>query len=290
MAEQVYDNGEQQQPGDGSIIYIHFLDAVRRGKEDDVKQFLRSPNSDEAVEGQEEDAVSHKRQLLDAIENEDAGTVWKLIAKAKHSDVKTIESLNETCESVAEHERLKEKGLIKNLWGKLKRKIKCTGGRDASGCKCRENRPVQTEFQHEEEQQWIRILSDPLYIGLEWLWRNNPNAASTTPQQTKRKESKLEDVIEAALDDAYLLEKIALYEHHYSRDKYTRRALECEKFAAGVVEGSNLAQLHEIMDIEGNGCLLQKKPNDFNQSLSLLKLAANKERKTVCHFSFRCVT
>ena len=35
------------------------------------------------------------------------------------------------------------------------------------------------------------------------------------------------------------------------------------------------------MDIEGNGSLLNKKPTDFNQSLSLLKVAADKKRKRV---------
>ena len=35
------------------------------------------------------------------------------------------------------------------------------------------------------------------------------------------------------------------------------------------------------MDIEGNGSLLNKTPANFNQSLSLLKLAADKKRKKV---------
>ena len=35
------------------------------------------------------------------------------------------------------------------------------------------------------------------------------------------------------------------------------------------------------MDIEGNGSLLEKTPANFNRSLSLLKLAADKKRKRV---------
>ena len=282
----VYAIDEQQlrQPEGGSNVYTDFLDAISRGTEDDVERFLRPANSGERRNSREEDptCVSHKRQLTKALEKEDAVTVWKLIARAKESELKTIENLNKTCETVAENECLKEKGLIKYLWGKLRGQR----GRVTSACIFRESRPPQTEFQPEEEQQWIRILSDPLYIGLEWLWRNNSQLTSTAIQYPKRRESKLEDIIEAALDDAYLLEKIARYEHHYSRDEYYKRALECEKFAADVVEGCNFSQLQEIMDTDGNGCLMAKKPKNFSKSLSLLKFAADKNRKMVCNHLF----
>ena len=55
-----------------------------------------------------------------------------------------------------------------------------------------------------------------------------------------------------------------------------------EKFATDVIEGSTRDQLLEIMDDKGTGCLLTNKPGDFNQSLSLLTTAADKERKRVC--------
>ena len=57
-----------------------------------------------------------------------------------------------------------------------------------------------------------------------------------------------------------------------------------ETFAADTEQGdtSDLnGQLHEIMDIEGSGPLLNKPLANFNQSLSLLKLAADKKRKRV---------
>ena len=275
---------QQRQPEGGSNDDEDFLDAISSGTKDDVERFLRQANSDERRDSRDEDptCVSHKRQLTKALEDEDAVTVWKLIARAKESELKTIENLNKTCETVAENECLKEKGLIKYLWGKLRGQR----GRVTSACIFPESRPPQTEFQPEEEQQWIRILSDPLYIGLEWLWRNNSQLTSTAIQYPKRRESKLEDIIEAALDDAYLLEKIARYEHHYSRDEYYKRALECEKFAADVVEGCNFSQLQEIMDTDGNGCLMAKKPKNFNQSLILLKFAADKNRKMVCNHLF----
>ena len=304
--EQVFENLVQQQPRNYSNIFLDFLEAVRNGTEEEVRCLLpissnitrrRMENGDH-----DEDGLSQKQKLLKALESKDPVEVWKLIAEAKECDVKTLRSLNEICESVAEHERLKEEGLISFLWGNLKGQIRCTCGYGTSGSKYREDKEMQTEFQHEEEQQWIRILSDPLYIGLEWLWRNNPNnrRIPTSTQQTKRKDRKFEDIIETCLDDAYLLEKIALYEHHYSRDEYMNRALEYEKFAADVIEGSNLDQLHEILDVEGSGCLLQKKPVNFNQSLSLLKIAADKERKQVFTYQYwfplilvihvRCVT
>ena len=115
---------------------------------------------------------------------------------------------------------------------------------------------------------------------MNWLWRNNPNGGSAT--SSNQQGTKREDVIEGALHDANLLEKIALYEHHYSRDEYTRRAEAYEKFAIDVVEGSTWDQLLVIMDDKGTGCLLTNKPGDFNQSLSLLKTAADKKRKLVC--------
>lgn len=158
---------QQRQPEGGPNGYKDFLDAISRGTKDDVERFLRQANSDKRRDSRDEDPtrVSHKRQLTKALEDEDAVTVWKLIARAKESELKTIENLNKTCETVAENECLKEKGLIKYLWGKLRGQR----GRVTSACIFRESRPPQTEFQPEEEQQWIRILSDPLYIGLEWL-------------------------------------------------------------------------------------------------------------------------
>lgn len=289
MAEQGFENHVPQHPRSYSNIFLDFLEAVRERTEEDVRCLLpiNSNNTRRTDNGDDdEDGLSRKQKLLKALESKDPVEVWKLIAEAKESDVKTLESLNEICQSVAEHERLKEEGLISFLWGNLRGQVRCTCGYGTSGSKYPDDKETQTEFQHEEEQQWIRILSDPLYIGLEWLWRNNPNnrTIATSTQQTKRKDRKFEDIIETCLDDAYLLEKIALYEHHYSRDEYMNRALEYEKFAADVIEGSNLDQLHEILDVEGSGCLLQKKPVNFNQSLSLLKIAADKERKKVCAY------
>ena len=164
---------------------------------------------------------------------------------------------------------------------------------DMFNCNEDELKDTATEMPSEEDRRWIEVFSNPLYISLEWLWRKNPNSHYKTEGLLRRKESKFADIIEAALDDAYLLEKFASHEHVYSRDEYKRRAEEFETFAADIVQQvgtSDLNQLHEILDIEGDGPLGKKKKEeveeetktkDFNQSLGLLKLAADKRRKRV---------
>ena len=109
------------------------------------------------------------------------------------------------------------------------------------------------------------------------------SASDIVEQVNVKKESKLKDVIEAALDDAFLLEKMASYENPFSHDKYMDRAEECEKFAIDIVEqvNGNKDLLYNVMDIDGEGALVKKESNDFIRSLSLLKMAANIERKLV---------
>ena len=286
------DQNEQQHKNSDST-HVEFFNAVRKGTVEQVRKLLSHIKStDTAVteineNGKQDvgDKTSYRQKLLKALAEKNTGEVWNLIVKGKEKEIKTLETLNSICETVAEHERLREAGLFSCMLGKLKSQIRCNGpcGCGRSG---RERGGEKYQLEREEEQQWINILSDPLYICLNWLWRNNPNGGSLTSSDqegTKKEDSrKSEDVIEAALHDANLLEKIALYEHHYSRDEYTRRAEVYEKFATDVVEGSTWDQLLEIMDDKGTGCLLTNKPGDFNQSLSLLTTAADKERKRVC--------
>ena len=287
---------QHQEEQSGFDIYSDFLDSVRNGTKEEVIKHLSlikssTDTAKRATEADEDNTsnplptelTSHRQKLLKALERKDVGDVWKLIVEGKEDDIKTLENLNKVCQSVAENEHLKEAGLFKSLWGKLRSQLNYTGGfKSCSNC-CHDEQPP-AEFQNQEEQEWIKILTNPLYIGLEWLWRNNRKGetATTARDERRAKESKLQDVIEASLHDAHLLEKIASYKHHYSRDEYTKRAEEYEKFAADVVEESSLEQLHVVMDVEGTGCLLQERPEDFNQSLSLLKIAADKQRKRVC--------
>ena len=278
------DQNEHQHEDSDSTIYAKLLNAVRSNNVEQVTEVLsqlKTTNTTvtEINRGNGEEGVgtaSYRQKLLKALAEKNIGAVWSLIAEGKKEEIKTLETLNSVCKTVAKLERLKEGDLISWIWGNLKSEITCNG---PCGCCC-EGGENQTKEQREEEQQWINILSDPLYICLNWLWRNIRNGGSpTSPDQQGRKK---EGVIEAALHDANLLEKIALYEHHYSRDEYTRRAEVYEKFATDFVEGSTWEQLKVIMDDKGTGCLLTKKQGDFNQSLSLLKTAADKERKRVC--------
>ena len=289
MAQASTIDQNEQQHEDSDSTHAEFFNAVRNGTVKEVKNVLSQLKSANATvaetneNGKQDvgDKTSYRQKLLKALAEKNTGEVWSLIVKGKEKEIKTLETLNSICETVAEHERLREAGLFSCMLGKLKSQIRCNG---PCGCgrggRERKGENYQTKREREEEQQWINILSDPLYICLNWLWRNNPNGGSAT--SSNQQGTKREDVIEGALHDANLLEKIALYEHHYSRDEYTRRAEAYEKFAIDVVEGSTWEQLRQIMDDKGTGCLLTEKPGDFNQSLSLLKTAADKERKLVC--------
>ena len=135
---------------------------------------------------------------------------------------------------------------------------------------------------------WIKIHSNPLFIGLEWLWRTKSNCKCRFCKEDgklvgKEKEKK-EDVIESSLHDAYLLDEASSLKHYNSRDVYRKSAEAYETFAAGVLKKASQKELYQIMDIEGVGCLLQSNPNqhkNFIQSLSPLKSAVNKRRKKV---------
>ena len=265
-----------------SDTFEEFLNQVQTGTRKRVHDFLFSlintaeNGRDSHLDSQNANELLKK--LEDALAQSDVIEVWKLIVKINEAKSnKTLENINKVCTDIAERENNKENaGHFKCSWDC--KNIIC----NCFPCNVDELEETTTEMRSEEERRWIEILSNPLYISLEWLWRNNPN--SQYKEGIRRKESKSTDIIEAALDDAYLLEKIASYEHYYSRDEYKRRAEKYEKFAADIVEQvdtSNLNQLHEIMDIKGSGSLLNKTPVNFNQSVSLLKLAADKKRKRV---------
>ncbi|XP_068731946.1 short transient receptor potential channel 6-like [Montipora capricornis] len=134
----------------------------------------------------------------------------------------------------------------------------------------------------EEEREWIRILSDPLYISLKWFWRiyTKPSGSASTSlkDEGKRRENEEQDVIVAALRDSHLLQMIASNNLRHNKKEYQGRADEIEEFAIAVVEGSTHEQLRDIMDTQGGGCLKQDKPENFSQSLSVLKIAADLER------------
>lgn len=227
----------------------------------------------EAIRSSDSQSIPASKKLLKALNEDDIFEVWRLIAENQFTAT--------LCNAIGDQEKGNEEGCKHICSWNCKRKL-CRNLKSSMHWffAFHKDNKKETEMQSEEEVESIKILSNPLYISLEWLWKNNPKSQYRTGDG--RKESKFSDVIEAALDDAYLLEKIASYEHHYSREEYKKRAMKYEEFAIDIVnqvKSSNLKQLHEIMDTDGRGSLLKKKPNNFIQSLSLLKMAADKQRK-----------
>ena len=224
------------------------------------------------------------KQLENALQKRNVIEVWKLIVETKEQDKDAIlEGLSDVWRSIAEEENIKEDGcswkcVFHFSCGKMRTLFR-------SIIYIEDDSDQKEGIPSEEEQTWIRVLSNPLYISLEYLWRMNPKSNQQTNPETnkriRRRGSKSTDVIEAALDDSYLLEKVAVYEHHHSRDEYLGRAKEYEQFAVNIIEQAGASQLYKIIDIEGKGPLLNETPKDFIQSLSLLKKAADKQRKLV---------
>ena len=254
--------------GEGSSIdsFESFLEKLWGQREEE-----HALNSDGAVK-QEETKGNCCKKLFDTIEEGDPQEVCKLLQSGEF--VLHLKDLNEVSKSIADTEGKKDcfckficselKNFCKNLYKNL---FKDNGKEDLPSEKDRLN---------------LEIRSNPLFLSLEWLWRNNPQSPQHKESE-KGKESKLKDVIEAALDDAFLLEKMASYENPFSHDKYMDRAEECEKFAIDIVEqvNGNKKLLHIVMDIDGEGALVKEKADNFTSNLSLLKMAANKERKMV---------
>ena len=175
MAQATTIDQKEQQHEDSDSTHAEFFNAVRNGTVEQVINFLSQLNSTNTTVTDE--TTIYTQTLLKALAEKNAGEVWRLIAQGSEEEIKTLETLNSICETVAEHERLREAGLFSCMLGKLKSQIRCNGpcGCGRSG---RERGGENYQLEREEEQQWINI--------------------------------------EGALHDANLLEKIALYEHHYS--------------------------------------------------------------------------
>lgn len=268
--------------------FDRFLEIVQVGTREEMENFFFYLFTTDNNENKYSDSrIDPSERLRQALNDNNLVEAWKLMVETNERELsETLENLTEVCTIITKKERSTEDGChLKWLWDSqkvcetLRSSICGIFNYDESDLE------EEKELRSSKEQRWIDILSNPLYISLEWLWRNNPN--SQYKEGIRRKESKFADIIEAALDDAYLLEKIASYERHYkyySRDDYRQRAMKYENFAIEVVEQvpiSELNQLHEIMDIKGNGSLLTKKPENFHQSLGLLKIAADKQRRSV---------
>ena len=278
-----------------------------------IKDILAEIGKGEA--SPESDKGSHREQLLEALRTENPDEVLAVIVRGNEENAKTLRTLNDECRAAAQRQERRRhltceedclccsvKKTLKRIHACIKNCFCCWG----CSSQCRTDKQQPTEDEIEEEKQWIEILSNPLYISLEWFRRiysnssrivsengNNPqeffieqNDAFTCAKYVeKEKENENQDVIATALRDSHLLEMIAGNDLHQYKDEYQKRANQIEEFAIAVVRGSTRDQLLDIMDTSGNGCLKQQKPKKFSQSLSLLKIAAVEERKKVGVFS-----
>ena len=219
------------------------------------------------------DEENLENQLLRALGENDASNCWELL-KRNHETVRSeYKKFQDDCNEANKKEQQRE-------------------GRFHCDCKCSNSEPQRSEedsINDETKLNWIKILSNPLFIGLEWLWRTGSHCQCKFCEEDRKlvgkEKKKKEDVIESSLHDAYLLDETSSLKHYNSRDVYRESAEAYETFAVGVLEKAAQNELYLIMDIKGEGCLLKNNPNqhrNFIQSLSLLKSAVNKGRKKVC--------
>ena len=243
MAEEDFLSNQDAKTSD---TFEKFLNRVQTKTKEQVENF-----SDPLIVTAENGRDSQNKlakQLEDALAQSDVVEVWKLIAKNETGSNKTLKEIYEACTTsrttIAEGDNNKENAChfqcswnCKNIYQTVQKFICNCFPCNVDGCE-----ETPTEMRNEEERRWIEILSNPLYVCLEWLWRNNP--PGQYKDEKRCKESKFADIIEAALDDSYLLEKIASYEHYYSRDEYKHRAEKYETFAADIVEQADTSPGH----------------------------------------------
>lgn len=196
-------------------------------------------------------------KLLHALAKNDASEVRKLL-KEDHNTVRSeYRKFRDDCEEVKKKaEKREERGFHYDF--------RCSYGSNSS-----------KQSSDEQNLNWIKILSNPMFIALEWQWRTNSDSECQCQ----------EDVIDSSLLDAYLLSEMSSFKRYDSRDVYKKSAEGYETFAADVLEKASRSELYEIMDVKGEGCLLEKNPpkhRNYIESLSFLKSAVNKTRKKVC--------
>ncbi|XP_022789677.1 short transient receptor potential channel 4-like isoform X3 [Stylophora pistillata] len=251
----------------------------------DLTDLLRNIEEEEyanKVEIDDEEATSAEdllaEELLGALERNEALEVWELVKK-KHS-ILSKTSLYQDIANLEKNSPENSKSF----------RVFCRS--DRKSCSVVRSDAEDDQKNNARKRRWIKILSNPLFIGVEWLWRSC---------HTDKNED-VEDVIENALEDSYQLEKIAWHE----QDVYKSSVKAYETFATDVLEESTLDQFYEIMNAEGDDSVLDEKPRrvtthkprrvmKHKQSLSLLKIAANKGRKKFvagprCQFILNLVT
>ena len=298
-------------------MFHEFLEAVSEdvkegGDKNKVKEFFSQHISGK---GSQENQKEMRTKLVKALDNEEFDGVLKLIVEDNGENAKTLKTLNDNAKAIAQRERKRTAGLCHCVQGCRdcsKQEIeaflqKCCKTSNACNFSCccqneqqdTENRNRANSMQprsgecskeqpkenfNEDEREWIKILSNPLYISLEWFRRIYTKPSGNEAGEGKENEE--EDVIVAALRDSHLLQTIAGNDIHQHKKEYQKRAEIIEEFAKAVVEESTCEdELHDIMDTQGKGCLKQGEPENFIQSLSVLKIATDLERMKVCIFT-----
>ena len=106
---QAFDQNEQQHE-DNDSTYADFFNAVRNGKVEDVRHFLSQLGSTNNPGGER---TPYREKLLKALAEKNIGAVARsLILEGGEEEIKTLETLNSICKTVAKHERLREAGLF----------------------------------------------------------------------------------------------------------------------------------------------------------------------------------
>ena len=268
-----------QQVRGAEYVYSHLNDRTND----------RTKNSNDQTIEQITNDLANK--LLRVLGEKDALECLTLLEGGHDTVLSEYENFQNDCEEANKKEQQREGRFhcdCRNCGTKIlnfcRNKCKC--------CCCSNPEPQGSEedsINDETKLNWIKILSNPLFIGLEWLWRTKSNCQCKFCEEDRKlvgkEKKKKEDVIESSLHDAYLLDETSSLKHYNSRDVYRESAEAYETFAAGVLEKASQNELYQIMDIKGEGCLLKNNPNqhrNFIQSLSLLKSAVNKGRKKVC--------
>ncbi|PFX26205.1 short transient receptor potential channel 4-like isoform X1 [Stylophora pistillata] len=270
MAQTVHADDEQVEQRKSGLY--NCLSKIK--KEEDERKDPKEIDQDKVRERNSEDKLAD--DLLEALEKNDASEVWDLV-ETNHP-IKTLKVMYRVSKDIAKKVRNRAKSC--NFHCEPPEKSSCIGDTYSPSGVHSVNETQQKEEERKDEarkRKWIKILSNPLYIGVEWLWRTNTDCQCEDCQENKD-----QDAIGNALQDAYLLDKIASCEHYYSLEDYKSSVEAYESFAADVLEESTVTELYEIMDIEGDGFLLRGNPQrlrKLDKSLSLLKIAVDYGRK-----------
>ena len=183
---------EEQDIKDGRIFRV-FLKIVRKGVKDDVEAFLSSHMRKDRERERDPDTESLSKSLLDALDEGNIIKIWKLIVKMEENQKKnkeenqrkTIGTLSAKFKDIVEEENVKDNGFsFKRICLPLEKLLTSLKG-SIMGCVASSRRKIRRTPIDNDELAWMKILSNPLYIGLEWLWRNKPRSPSYIRKESK---------------------------------------------------------------------------------------------------------